>query len=67
MEAQLNAKQADRAIANAAAWESNINPFPPKTRLWRYFNKARQHYEDMEAAFRDLELVYGPLGHRVDR
>jgi len=58
----MKAKSIDRAIANAAAYSGPENPFPEGSRLWRYFRSARQHYEDIEARFRDLESVYGPAG-----
>jgi hypothetical protein len=59
------AQKQDRVAAKEAAYASPVNPFPEGTRRHRYFVKARQHYENMEAAFRDLEQVYGPIGGRI--
>jgi hypothetical protein len=60
----VSTKQDDRKTAKAAAYAGPVNPFPEETRLHRYFIKARQHVENMDAAFRDLEQVYGPMGTR---
>lgn len=57
----MKAKQIDRVVTKAAAYKSAVNPFEYGTRQHRYFNAARKHYESMEAQFRDLELVYGPI------
>lgn len=54
-------KRMDRAEAKKAAYRTAVNPFPEGTRLWRYFIAARKHHDSMEARFRDLELVYGPV------
>ncbi len=55
-------KEDDRRIAKQAAYQSTVNPFEGGTRLHRYFVKARQHIENMDAAFCDLEAVYGRIG-----
>lgn len=60
----MSAKQDDRKAAKAAAYREASNPFPEGTRLHRYFIKARQHIANMDAAFRDLEQVYGTIGHK---
>jgi hypothetical protein len=57
-------KSDDRKAAKAAAYKGPINPFGEGTRLHRYFIKARQHVEGMDAAFCDLEQVYGTIGTR---
>lgn len=58
-------KYQDRRDAKAAAYRSADNPFAEGTRLHRHFIKARQHHDNMEDAFRDLETVYGPIGQRL--
>lgn len=60
----MPAKYDDRIAAKQAAYKSADNPFPDDTRLHRYFIKARQHVENMDAAFRELEQAYGPIGVR---
>ena len=57
-------KYQDRRTAKAAAYQSAENPFQQGTRLYRYFIKAREHHDKMEAAFRDLGQVYGTIGTR---
>lgn len=59
------AKKADRLAAQRAAYKGPTNPFKEGSRLYRYFIKARQHFENMEAIFRDLESVYGHIGTRL--
>ena len=62
--ASVSAKRADRTAARAAAYRTDVNPFAEGTRLHRYFEKALQHRLNMDAVFRDLEEVYGPIGVR---
>lgn len=57
-------KYDDRRTARDAAYKGPDNPFPEGGRLYRYFIKARQHVENMDAAFRDLEQAYGTIGQR---
>lgn len=60
----MKAKQIDRLAAKGAAYDGATNPFQDGSRRHRYFIKARQHVEYMDAIFRDLEMAYGPMGTR---
>lgn len=62
----MSAKRDDRMAAREAAYRGPTNPFDPGSRRHRLFAKARQHVENMDAAFRDLEAVYGTIGQRKE-
>ncbi|WP_368507706.1 hypothetical protein [Bradyrhizobium lupini] len=62
----MSAKRADRTAAREAAYRGPTNPFDHGSRRHRYFAKARQHVDNMDAAFRDLEAVYGTIGQRKE-
>lgn len=58
-----SAQLRDRAAAREAAYKYlSDSPFPVGSRLHRYYVKACQHRDNMDAIFRDLESVYGPIG-----
>lgn len=64
MTTRENKKRTDRAAAKDAAYKGSENPFPEGSRRHRYFISYRRFVETMDAAFRDLEQVYGPMGQK---
>lgn len=50
---------AERAQARDAAFKYVNNPFPEGTRIARFFEKAKKHNAAIDAAFDDMEEVYG--------
>jgi len=55
-------KASDRRQAREASYRYLNNPYPEGSRLARYFDKAKQHKENMDAQFDELEDVYGTIG-----